>query len=89
MSPQQAAHLRMMESLPKRTHKWKPIVSQWGIKRTKREDSWLREQLIAAHANGMSRTEMLRAFHISTHTVVKLLGRVQGVKQARPSRRKK
>jgi hypothetical protein len=75
MTPQQAAHLRMLETLPKRTHQWAPTRVAWGIKRTPEQTAALTEKLVEAQAAGKTREQMKSEFCISQHTIEKLLGR--------------
>lgn len=74
MTAQQAAHLRMLEALPKRTHEWTPTRGQWGIKRTPEENAKLARELAEAQDAGMSREVMKATFNISQHTIEKLIG---------------
>lgn len=74
MTPQQAAHLRMLEILPRRSHQWTPLRGAWGIRRSPEETEALRIALLEAQASGKSREQMKAIFSISQHTIEKLIG---------------
>jgi hypothetical protein len=74
MTRQQAAHLRMLETLPKRSHHWTPLQGAWGIRRSPEETKAMRIALLEADASGKSREQMKAMFSISQHTIEKLIG---------------
>lgn len=74
---QRDAHIRLLESLPKRVHEWRPITREWGggptSKRTPEELEQLRAQLAARRADGLTQRELCIEFHCTNKTIGKLI----------------
>lgn len=78
MSPAlKAAHLRLLEQLPRRTHEWEPTVQGWGYKRSEREIATIVAKLHDLEAQGYTRREMADMCGCTTTTVRKYLGPVK------------
>lgn len=74
MSPAQAAHFRLLEKLPRRTHEstlCDPRVGQ-GQKRTKTQEEQLRRDLLELRAQGKTYREM-RSICATTDRVIRRL----------------
>lgn len=71
-----AAHLRLLSTLPCRTHEWqRPKHIQAGMKRTRVERERLRQALLAMHARGATIKEMKAEYSVAGKTIHKLIGR--------------
>jgi hypothetical protein len=77
VSPQQAAHLRLLEMLPKRTHESKardPRIG-WGQKRTPEQEEQLRRDLLDLQAQGKTRREMAQICNTTNRVIKNLIGK--------------
>lgn len=76
MSPQaKLAHMRLLSSLPSRTHQWQPITREWGYKRAASDEAEFKKRLLKLQALGWTRKEMMAEYGCTSKTIVKHLGR--------------
>jgi hypothetical protein len=69
--------MRMLETLPKRTHAWIPRGAMpigWGEKRSPQQEEELRKELKASRAAGMTLREMCTAHHTTARLIKRLIG---------------
>jgi hypothetical protein len=79
------AHLRMMEETPRErihTHEWKPLVQNWGYKRTPDEIERLKAALQDLDARGYTRKSMMAICGCTNATIVKYLGLIGSGRRA-------
>jgi hypothetical protein len=75
MSPQLAAHLRLLETLPRRTHisEFVDPRVEWGCKRTPAQEESLKRELYALEDAGKTRKEMREITGCSFETIARTL----------------
>lgn len=73
---QRAAYRLLTETPPEKihSHEWKPLVKEWGTKRTPSEDKVLKQKLQQMRARGATNREMRREYGCNNATISKLIG---------------
>jgi hypothetical protein len=77
MTEAQRAAFRLLAETPQErihSHEWKPLVKEWGTKRTPAEDKVLKQKLLAMRKRGATNREMRSEYGCTNTTISKLIG---------------